>query len=112
LRERVLTIDHDSRISARASFERALAVERAVVSDIQAFGYDADDGEQAGSDANSLPVWYLVRQDMYLNDQTAALLGVHWKHMLNLISLLDVIPGDGTRLFGDGFMTSIAGRRG
>ena len=38
LRERVLTIDHDHRISPRAPFERVLAVERAVVSDIQAFG--------------------------------------------------------------------------
>ena len=101
MRERVLTIDHDSRISARASFERAVAVERAVVSDIQTFGCDADDGEQTGADADSLPVWYLVRQDLYLNDQTPALLVVHWKHMLNLISLLDVIPGDGTQLIGN-----------
>jgi hypothetical protein len=46
-------------------------------------------------------VWYLVRQDMYLNDETPALLVVHWKHMLNLISLLDVIPGDGTQLIGN-----------
>jgi hypothetical protein len=52
LRERVLTIDHDSRISPRAPFERVLAVERAVVSDIQAFGYNPDDAEQATSDAN------------------------------------------------------------
>ena len=77
MRERVLTIDHDSRISARAPFERALAVERAVVSDIQAFGCDADDGEQTGSDADPPPLWYLVRQDLYRNDQTATFLGVH-----------------------------------
>jgi hypothetical protein len=101
LRERVLTIDHDSRISPRAPFEKALAVQRAVVSDIQAFGYDADDAEQTSSDANPLPVWYLVRQDLYLNEQTAAFLVVHWKHTLNLISLLDVIPGDGTELIGE-----------
>ena len=87
--------------SARVPFERALAVERAVVIDIQAVGCDADDGEQTGSDADPLPVWYLVRQDMYLNDETPALLVVHWKHMLNLISLLDVIPGDGTQLVGN-----------
>jgi hypothetical protein len=46
-------------------------------------------------------VWYLVRQDLYLNEETAAFLVVHWKHTLNLISLLDVIPGDGTELIGD-----------
>jgi hypothetical protein len=72
LRERVLTIDHDSRISPRAPFERVLAVERAVVSDIQAFGYNPGDAEQATSDANHLAVWYLVRRDLYLNDQATA----------------------------------------
>jgi hypothetical protein len=101
LRERVLTIDHDSRISPRAPFERALAVERAVVSDIQAFGYNPDDAEQTTSDANLLAVWYLVRQDLYLNDQATPFLVVHWKHTLNFISLLDVIPGDGTQLIHD-----------
>jgi hypothetical protein len=98
LRERVLTIDHDSRIRPRAPFERELAVERAVVSDIQAFGYNADDAEQTASDAKLLAVWYLVRQDLYLNDQATAFLVVHWKHTLDFISLLDVIPGDGTKL--------------
>jgi hypothetical protein len=101
LRERVLTIDHDSRILPRAPFERVLAVERAAVSDIQAFGYNADNAEQTTSNANDLAVWYLVRQDLYLNDQATAFLVIHWKHTLNLISLLDVIPGDGTKLIGD-----------
>jgi hypothetical protein len=101
LRERVLTIDHDRRISPRAPFERVLAVERAVVSDIQAFGYNPDDAEQATSDANLLAVWYLVRQDLYLNDQATAFPIVHWKHTLNFISLLDVIPGDGTELISE-----------
>jgi hypothetical protein len=101
LRERVLTIDHDSRILPRAPFERVLAVERAAVSDIQAFGYNADNAEQATSNANLLPVWYLVRQDLYMNDQATAFLVIHWKHTLDLISLLDVIPGDGTKLIGN-----------
>jgi hypothetical protein len=101
LRERVLTIDHDSRIRPRAPFERTLAVERAVVSDIQAFGYNADDAEQTTSDANLPAVWYLVRQDLYLNDQATAFLVVHWKHTLNFISLMDIIPGEGTKLVAD-----------
>ena len=57
-----------------------------------------DDAEQGTPGANLLPVWYLVRQDLYLNDQATAFLIVHWKHTLNLISLLDVIPGAGTEL--------------
>ena len=101
LRERALTIDHDGRISPRAPFERVLAIERAIVSDIQAFGYNPDDAEQGTPSANLLAVWYLVRQDLYLNDQATAFLIVHWRHTLNLISLLDVIPGDGTELISE-----------
>lgn len=95
LRERVLTIDHDSRLSPRAPFERALAVEREVVSDIQAFGYNGDD---PGQGAKARTVWCLLRQDLYLNDRTTAFLIVHWKHTVNSISLVDVIPGDRTQL--------------
>jgi hypothetical protein len=101
LRERVLMIDHDRRISPRAPFERELSVERADVSDIQAFGYNPDDSKQTSSDARRPAVWYIVRQDLYLNDQNTAFAVIHWKHTLRLISLLDVIPGDGTRLVSD-----------
>jgi hypothetical protein len=98
LRERVLTIDHDSRVSARPPFERVLAVQREVVSDIQAFGYNPDDPQQTAFSAKPLAVWRLLRQDLYLNDEATAFLIVHWKHTLNFISLVDVIPGDGTEL--------------
>jgi hypothetical protein len=101
LRERVLMIDHDRRIPPRAPFERELAAEQTVVSDIQAFGYNAVDSEQTSVDADHPAVWYLVRQDLYLNDQNTAFLVVHWKHTLDCISLLDVIPGDGTKLISD-----------
>ncbi len=42
LRERVLIIDNDSGMSPPPPFERALAIEREMASDIQAFGYDPD----------------------------------------------------------------------
>jgi hypothetical protein len=64
LRERVLTIDHDSRMSPRPPFERVLAVERQVVSDIQAFGYNRDDSQQAASNAGPFTPWCLLRQDL------------------------------------------------
>jgi hypothetical protein len=76
-------------------------MEGAMVSDIQAFGYNPDDAEQGAPDTSLPAVWYLVRQDLYLNDQATAFLIVHWKHTLNLISLLDVIPGDGTELISE-----------
>jgi hypothetical protein len=91
LRERVVTIDQDDRMSPRPPFEREMAVERDVVGDIQAFGYTPD-----GADAGSLAVWRLLRQNLYLNDQTSAFLILHWKHTLKFISLVDVIPGEGT----------------
>ena len=103
LRERVLTIDHDSRLNPRPPFERVMAVERKVVSDIQAFGYNADDPQQEPPRAGGpVAVWRLLRQDLYLNDQVGAFVIIHWKHTLDSISLLDVIPGDGTELIRGG----------
>jgi hypothetical protein len=98
LRERVLTIDHDSRLNPRPPFEKALTVEREVASDIQAFGYNLDDPQQAASAEEPAAVWALLRQDLYLNDQSNAFLIVHWKHALDFISLVDVVPGEGVKL--------------
>ena len=92
LRERVLTIDHDSRFDPRPPFEKLLSIENGTVSDIQAFGYDPS------SQTASLPLWCLLRQDLFLNQQLSAFLTVHWKHTFDAIRLLDVIPGDNTRL--------------
>jgi hypothetical protein len=99
LRERVLTIDRDARMSARAPFERVLAPERDIVSDVQAFGFDPNDPARPKTES-PVPVWCLLRQDLYLNDQTDAFLVIHWKHTLDSISLVDVIPGDHTQLVG------------
>ena len=98
LRERVLTIDRDARMTPRAPFERVLAAERGVVSDVQAFGYDPNDPARPHSDAGPVPVWCLLRQDLYLNDQPDAFMVVHWKHTLDSISLVDLIPGERTEL--------------
>jgi hypothetical protein len=95
LRERVLTIDHDSRMNPRPPFERLLAVQRETVSDIQAFGYNP---EGSTPDVRPLALWCLVRQDLFLNEQPTAFLIVHWKHTFDAIHLLDVIPGDRTEL--------------
>src|SRR3984885_1009576 len=54
LRERVLPIDNDSRMTPRPPFERVLAVESEVVSDIQAFGYIPDDPQQTAFSTRSL----------------------------------------------------------
>jgi hypothetical protein len=93
VRERVLTIDHDSRMDPRPPFERLMAVQRETISDIQAFGYNP-----AASETRPLPLWCLVRQDLFLNEQPTAFLIVHWKHTFDAINLLDVIPGERTEL--------------
>jgi hypothetical protein len=96
LRERVLIIDNDSGMRPPPPFERALAVEREMASDIQAFGYDPDDLQPTAFRSKPPAAWRLLRQDLYLNGQTSAFLIVHWKHTLDVISLVDVIPGDDT----------------
>lgn len=98
LRERVLTIDHDSRIDPRPPFDRLLSVQRETVSDIQAFGYTPDTPPPSAPGDKPLALWCLVRQDLFLNEQPAAFLIVHWKHTFDAIHLLDVIPGDRSEL--------------
>ena len=95
LRERVLTIDHDSRLDPRPPFEKLLAIQGGAASDIQAFGSVPGVG-----DAKTLPLWCLLRQDLYLNQDFSPFLIVHWKHTFDAIRLLDVIPGERTELIG------------
>lgn len=93
LRERVLTIDHHNRLDPRPPFEKLLAIQSGAASDIQAFGYIPGAG-----DAKTLSLWCLLRQDLFLNQDSSAFLTVHWKHTFDSIQLLDVIPGERTRL--------------
>ena len=101
LREHVLTIDHDNRMSPRPPFERVLLIREKVVSDIQAFGYKTDELEQPPVDGRPLTLWCLLRQDLYLSDQTTPFLTIHWKHALDSISLLDLVLGERTELLSD-----------
>jgi hypothetical protein len=96
LRERVLTIDNDSHMAVRPPFERTMPVERETVSDIQTFGYNPNDPQPAIWSGKLHAPWRLLRQDLFLNGQPAAFLVLHWKHALDGISLVDVIPGDDT----------------
>ena len=98
LRERVVTIDHDGRMDPRAPFEKLMDIQRGTVSDIQAFGYNPDTPNQPGSGGKPLALWCLLRQDLFLNQQPAPFLIVHWKHTFDAITLLDVIPGERTEL--------------
>lgn len=99
LREHVRTVDRDSRLSLRAPFERTLELQGGVASDIQAFGYETDASVPDWiSAAQAHEPWCLFRQDLYFDKQSAPFLVIHWKHTLSAISLLDVIPGEKTKL--------------
>jgi hypothetical protein len=97
LRERVRTIDQDNLVTLRPPFERAIEFRGGVASDIQAFGYETEGLPPAGGPASPPHApWSLLRQDLYFDGQRKPFLILHWKHTLNAIRLLDLIPGDET----------------
>ncbi len=101
LREHVRTIDEDERMSRRPPFDGLIQFQNGMASDIQAFGYDAAAAQPAHESGMPGNVWCLLRQDLYLGTEKSVALVVHWKHSLNAIRLLDVIPGDRTRLLSE-----------
>ena len=92
LREYVRTIDGDDSVPVRKPFERTIGLEDGIGSDIQVFGVEK------GSMASDVDPWCILRQDLYLTKEQKPFLTVHWKHALNAIRLLDVIPGEQTRM--------------
>lgn len=101
LRERVRTIDQGSRLADRAPFERTIELHDGVASDIQAFGYQANEASTLAESAAPDPPWYFFRQDLYLPGADSVFLVIHWKHTLSSIRLLDVIPGVQTRVVAE-----------
>jgi hypothetical protein len=99
VQEKVRTIDADSRLPDRPPFERRMETERGVMSDIQAFGYEASDPAKAGDAISpSKEPWSLLRQDLFIEGHSEPFLVIHWKHTLSAIRILDLIPGSGTIL--------------
>ena len=92
LREYVRNIDQSERVPVRAPFERIIRVEGGLASDIQVFGYQDSSLAQGEKD----DAWCLLRQNLYLGDNAAPFLVLHWKHTLDRIRVLDIIPGSGT----------------
>jgi hypothetical protein len=94
LREFVRTIDRDARLPDRPPFERSIVLQKGVGSDLQAFGYEPAAENERLSEQHG--PWYIYRQDLYLEPQRKPFLILHWKHALNAIRVLDLIPGDQT----------------
>jgi hypothetical protein len=94
LREHVRNIDCDDRVEPRPPYDRKIELHRGTASDIQAFGYT--DTEKTATAYDSVSPWYYFRQDLFLEAETAPFLILHWKHALNAIRMLDIMPAGGT----------------
>jgi hypothetical protein len=94
LREQVRSIDQSDRVPLRPPFERMIQVQHGLASDIQVFGYQADSSSPSSQEPDN--AWCLLRQNLYLQAQSAPFLVVHWKHTLSSIRVLDIIPENGT----------------
>lgn len=96
MREYVRVVDRDPSLPDRPPFERSIVLNEGIGSDLQIFGYEpARDNE--GPPERHGP-WYLFRQDLYLGPQPAPFLSLYWKHAWPAIRVLDLIPGNQTRV--------------
>jgi hypothetical protein len=94
IREYVRTVDRDPRLPQRPPFERTIQLQQGTGSDLQAFGYQPEKDDK--SDAEFHGPWYLFRQDLFLEPNAKPFLAIYWKHALDSIRALDVIPGEQT----------------
>ncbi len=94
LREHVRSIDQSDNLPVRPPFERVIELQHGFASDIQVFGYQDSAGQASSPDSDN--VWCLLRQDLYLTNKNVPFLVIHWKHTLNSIRILDIIPENGT----------------
>jgi hypothetical protein len=97
MREHVCTLDYDKRLDWRPPFDRSITLLHGEASDVQAFGFEDPAGFAARVRAPQVEnLWYLFRQDLYLGTSAAPFAIAYWKHALNAIRILDIIPGDDT----------------
>jgi hypothetical protein len=103
LRECVRSIDQSDRLAVRPPVERTIRFQHGLASDIQVFGYQESSSSQDAHPADPDDAWCLLRQDLYLAlderaEKPTPFLVLHWKHTLNSIRVLDIIPVNGARL--------------
>jgi hypothetical protein len=96
LREYVLSIDRSDRVPPRPPYERAIEIQHGLASDIQVFGYQDSSQPQSNRVQEPDDAWCLFRQNLYLSAGADPFLVVHWKHTLDRIRILDIIPENGT----------------
>jgi hypothetical protein len=93
IRESVRTVDRDLRLPQRPPFERRIELQQGACSDLQAFGYQPSSGDKSNEWHGP---WYLFRQDLFLEPHQKPFLAIFWKHALDSIRALDIIPGEQT----------------
>jgi acetolactate synthase regulatory subunit len=91
LRERVTLIDQHSSLLPWRPLERTVSSVAGVATDIQLFGYDEEGMDPAArrlGRENSSQAWRLYRQELYIDDQTAAVAVLEWRHTIRSIELV------------------------
>jgi hypothetical protein len=90
MRERVRLIDQEEHLPYRPAFEKTLNLVDGTASDIQLFGY-----EESTPSHTADPAWRYFRQELFLGEDQTPFVILHWKHTVNEITLIDVIPVGG-----------------
>jgi hypothetical protein len=71
---------------ALVAFEMAVQLVEGLGSDVRLFGC-----EKGGAE-----LWRISRQELYLDDEKSPFAVIHWRHSVEGIILIDIIPGTGT----------------
>lgn len=103
LRERVRILDHDAQIEDKPVFEKQIVLVDGIGSDIQLFGSREErfiQRKTSFSDASDC-LWSLLRQELYYGNESTPFAILHWRHSLDQIRLVDVIPVGQTQLRPD-----------
>jgi hypothetical protein len=91
LRERVTVIDQHSSLLPWQPLERTVSSVAGVATDIQLFGYDEggmDPAARRQGRESSSQAWRLYRQELYIDDQTAPVAVLEWRHTIRSIELV------------------------
>ena len=95
IREYVTTIAQTSKLPRQDPFWRQERVVDGLASDVQAFGYDEspipkDQRQKVREEWSKL--WLVFRQELYIGQDSQPFAVIEWKHTLDKIGIVRVIP--------------------
>jgi hypothetical protein len=90
IREHVVTLAQSEGLPERPPFSMAERVAGGVISDLQAFGYEA---KVAGEPIDSSGVWRRLRQELFIGPDDEPFAILEWEHRLDRVRLVRVESG-------------------